>query len=839
MYRWLRTWGALAVIGVLSAALQGPSFAGTARTISLSIPSSTTTAAAITFSGTLTHSAKGSLIAIRRRSGSSWVVVGYTKTLNAAGSYTHAIKAPTTRGTYYFDTFAARTQTANSAVSPSRAVAVRTLVHVSLVASNRTPIDGRNVQLTGGVAPWVPGTPVVLQRSVGGATTWSNLVALSPNVSGHFARTVAPAPDIETRYRVVVIARGYYTSATSAIVSVLPQPVGLSWGPSSRPVPVTGFSNFVQCPSSSFCMLIGAESYQTWSGGSWSVTQSLPRPMSSNFGTPAPASCSVDGYCMLIDPSVNGTAYYSVFDGQTWATPVAFSPSDPIYLINSVACASATFCITTESDGSSLVWNGTSWTQTSNFGSQAQVTSYGDLVLCASPTSCWTQGGARWDGNAWTNVESVNTSSSSDRISCASATFCVDVDNTGTMRKYDGQNWLTVTSPWPTDEQTANPDVSCPSADFCVSVAGEAANPKATMVSTFDGTTWSTPALLHSQVGNTSQHVACPTTKTCFEVDGINLDGDTQMATYQHGTWGAPAPITQANYLSSLSCLPAGPCYTADLAGNLRTFDGSTWSSPTTVDPASGVTGISCATTTFCAVVDDRGGAVMETDGSWGSRQAVTEIDPGTGQLAPLESISCTADGACMASSNNGNAYQYENGVWAKVNVTSQTYSFGGSVACGSMNYCVSTGGYWWNGATWLRMPDHSGVTSNTAAGGPSAVTCFSASDCLVGFQAWQGFVPDAVHLVDGAWSGPTEVLGGPISQYGGGGASAMSCITATRCAAFSNDGLVTFTATGFASAGPLTFEPLPLTGLAAPEMSCVHGAFCVALADGFITVGH
>jgi len=382
------------------------------------------------------------------------------------------------------------------------------------------------------------------------------------------------------------------------------------------------------------------------------------------------------------------------------------------------------------------------------------------------------------------------------------------------MTSWDGHQWTPIAGPWPTGEQVTNAGVSCTSVSFCISVAQGPGTALDTLVSTYNGTSWTTPVELHAKIA-TNPLVACPNPSLCFEVDASGRHSDEEIASYSSGIWSKPSQITQANFLVTTSCVHGGECFGVDYAGEVLAFDGTTWSVPDVVDSASGVTDISCASSTFCAVIDDTGGVVIQNGGTWGSRQ--TPLPTGTG----FQSVSCTADGACMAITDNGIAEQYKSGLWTSTSAD----SVGGTVACGSMSYCVTQNGtdsQWWNGSSWAAIPNSPYVTT---------VVCTSTDDCLLGLGATFGHQPEAVHIVNGIPEGSVVPIGATNTLQTSYGPSSIACGDPTLCVANVYMQLNTF-GTGGYTPGPTT--PNRLDG----TLSCATDTLCVSVADGDVSVG-
>jgi hypothetical protein len=209
-----------ALLLVVATAPADVSAAAAVRTVSIQVPSATTTGASVAVRGTLSRTPKGSPVVIQRKVGTRWVAVASTRTTTAKGAFTTRFRAPLTGGTHRYRADAPRKGTLRRAVSTPRTTLVRVQVRASLSASNLTPVNGGAVTMSGTVAPWLAGTPVVLQRRVGTNPTWATTTTLRPDAGGRYRHSLVPLASATTRYRTVVTARGYRTSAVSPAVTV-------------------------------------------------------------------------------------------------------------------------------------------------------------------------------------------------------------------------------------------------------------------------------------------------------------------------------------------------------------------------------------------------------------------------------------------------------------------------------------------------------------------------------------------------------------------------------------------------------------------------------------------
>ena len=656
--RWFRGLSVICTATTVLVLVAAPSFASSARSISLSAPSTSTTGATVVVRGTLTNSPIGSLVIIRRRSGLSWIQVAAARTKTSSGSYSHSFRVPATRGTFYYDAYAPRTPTRLSAVSKTRAIVVRTQVRVSLTTSSASPPFGSSVTLTGTVTPWVAGTPTTLQRQVGAATTWISIAALSPAAGGQFSDVVIPASGATNRYRVVVTTRGYYQGATSPTALVTPQPAPpppppppppaqpLTWSTPTHFDAISGGPRSVSCPSTSFCVAVDQSgAVLTYDGSSWS--KPLPVDPWSPYGSFTSVSCPTTTYCVAVD----GAGRYSIYDGSTWSTPVA-TPDGTGY--GAISCPSITFCMAADSSGGVTTFNGSTWSDrnpvTSGTAFQREITG----LSCASATLCLlgTDGSQAYvfNGTAWSDPTAIGTlppgiGAESAVVSCASNTFCMALG--AATEIYNGTHWSTAAS-------GSGGSLTCLSSTFCMAFGLDTAYE-------FDGTSWTT---LNQLSGYVASSLACASTTFCISVDGTY----NRYATFDGTSWSQGASwmdVQRVPYLS-VSCVTSTFCMTSNgglgggSEGPQRVFDGITWSplSPST----SQASGIACATATWClaSIGAARIPAAAWDNGNW-TDVGLGDWSPSAGQPAPGD-FSCFIDtnhlASCISIDSAGNVVQ-------------------------------------------------------------------------------------------------------------------------------------------------------------------------------------
>jgi hypothetical protein len=122
----------------------------------------------------------------------------------------------------------------------------------------------------------------------------------------------------------------------------------------------------------------------------------------------------------------------SVFNGSTWTQP---GNIDNQGQLNSVSCASTTFCVMVDSNGAVLTWNGTSFSGPVSIATEPPLTGSNASGLTA--------------------------------VSCPTATFCRAVDSIGRVFAWNGTTWSAGTE---IDNGHALTSISCPTVSSCVAV---------------------------------------------------------------------------------------------------------------------------------------------------------------------------------------------------------------------------------------------------------------------------------------------------------------------------------------------------------------------------------
>jgi hypothetical protein len=314
------------------------------------------------------------------------------------------------------------------------------------------------------------------------------------------------------------------------------------WSAVASPSP-SGFAitfSGVSCVTSGWCMAVGSyrdsnDSPQVlaeeWNGASWSVV-----PVSSG-GELNSVSCPTTTDCTAVGQASDSVdALVERWNGSSWSEVANPSPppattttdvsgttsSSTSYLLQSVSCVSASFCMATgqsftsssftpaNSPGEQLFgnqvsslaekWDGASW--------QVVGSSGADLAAVSCLSSSWCMavgaGAEEWNGSSWSPLTTPSTASTTDQLnglSCVSSSDCLAVGSSGAAdgssttlsERWNGSSWTVEATP---DPNTTNNNyltgVSCVSSSFCIGVGGTGSGsiigPNITAV--WNGSTW-------------------------------------------------------------------------------------------------------------------------------------------------------------------------------------------------------------------------------------------------------------------------------------------------------------------------------------------------------------
>ncbi len=259
---------------------------------------------------------------------------------------------------------------------------------------------------------------------------------------------------------------------------------------------------------------------------------------------------------------------------------------------------------------------------------------------------------------------------------CVSATYCVAVgsDTAGTsvppftegdtlIETWDGESWSITPSPDVGGSGSVDvlDGVSCVTATDCLAVgydsAGGPGAVRATLIETFDGTSWSivaSPDVGGSSHSDALNGVACLSVTDCLAV-GDDDNGTTEVPlveSYNGTSWSVSSSAeTGPGYLTAISCTSAPYCVAIGLAsgsGAAETFDGTAWTASSSGPPNGATADVSCVSATDCTAVgvdsgNHGGGAFSLWNGTtWSDEPVVKPHDD-------FHSVTCVTATDCVA----------------------------------------------------------------------------------------------------------------------------------------------------------------------------------------------
>ena len=125
-----------------------------------------------------------------------------------------------------------------------------------------------------------------------------------------------------------------------------------------------------------------------------------------------------------------------MWDGHTWTQP---NDADTRGQLNSVSCASASFCVLVDSSGDVLTWNGLAFSAPASIATEPPLTGTDASgltgVSCPTPTFCRAVDSVGrvfgWNGTTWSAGMLIDNGHALTDISCPTTSFCVAVDRSG------------------------------------------------------------------------------------------------------------------------------------------------------------------------------------------------------------------------------------------------------------------------------------------------------------------------------------------------------------------------------------------------------------------------
>jgi hypothetical protein len=594
--------------------------------------------------------------------------------------------------------------------------------------------------------------------------------------------------------------------------------------------PDRGAPSAVGCASATFCVAVGSGITAVWNGTDWRDTTPA------GFGNASAVACPTVGRCLMSGGLGPAGGPPLLGDGTTWA-PTAdpqslFTPAADRQL----ACAGPDDCLAVV-DGTTnalAAWDGTSWRKVELPGPAYWP---GQTLACA-PGACLVTGrddgsvAARWDGTRF--VEAASPVVPIGDLACASPTFCLGRSPAlapGTVLRWDGTAWSSVTLPGVAEAQGTVGDMACGEPESCrvLTHAGAPGEPAHTEIVRWDGSTSGSPA---NGGPPTPAILACGAGDACVVVGSLPNGDDegpgTPVAARWDGTiWTPTAPpvhLRNDGRLTSVSCPTDSWCLAVGTAGNglrngwrldVQVWTGRSWSVLPGPDLAADYRPrVSCPTASSCTVVGLRGGTpARAVIARWDGQSWSTAEVPGA--ASGDADVSCAAPDACVARIGGDQVLSWDGARWTAMPLpetvgappngsdplTPEAHL--GFLACPAPDTCVVHGTrkaqdplgrtiwrpvfFHWAGGTWTEraapLPEGGGD------GGYGGLACPAADHCVAvgSVRGLPGTTPRGDFPAIATWDGTSWTAQRGPSSAVGGYFSAVSC-AGSRCLTLGSD---------------------------------------------------
>ncbi|GAA2739955.1 hypothetical protein GCM10009868_00160 [Terrabacter aerolatus] len=428
-------------------------------------------------------------------------------------------------------------------------------------------------------------------------------------------------------------------------------------------------------------------------------------------------------------------------------------------------------------------------------------------------------------------------------LACATSTWCLAVDNTGSYQVMSGSTWSKAVAAFP-----ASPDpewepvvtsltcpavgrcsaislgrvvefsnggwrsagapssgwtsLACPSTTYCVAVRRDGWS------TTRVGTTWTSPARIGTLRGVDWNDVSCQAAARCFAIASGSSTSSSWRGTLTGTAWSTGFLAGyQTGSLSSISC-SSSTCLA--LGEGVRVMVSGTAWSVRSMDPNPSYVStsqVSCASPTLCVALN------FDSVDRW-SGGSVVEHSRLSANIGRVRAVSCPRSGsACFAVDDRGRFYRWTpTSHWALTGTYVQTTGGVGRVGCRTADSCffVDRNGWLvaWNGARWTRSAKYFTQPATVQCSGPGF--CIAVENVNKVYRVWSG----------GAWGASKPM---PLA------AADVSCASPTLCLGVDEQGRVSrFNGSSWST---------PVTALTsqwsqAPGVSCPAGGPCMLVAS-------
>jgi hypothetical protein len=502
----------------------------------------------------------------------------------------------------------------------------------------------------------------------------------------------------------------------------------------------------------------------------------------------------------------------TIVRGQTWVGGGVMNPYRGVPV--DVSCPTATWCMSVDLYGESLVFSGGTW---ANRQRAAGSTVRGDLQFRAvsCPTTSWclaTMANHRlavWSSGTWTVVD---VDEEYEDVSCWRTNGCGLTVSWGSgIAAPDFARWTdgSVTAKVAVPNRDRGMDVSCPTSTcFFLTAAGST---RTLYVHRITGSTTFTTTRAGASPSWGWESLACSSATSCmvtFDNDFRTMSGSTWSSTKRIDYGSGETVTPEALSCSSSSVCTAVGSYWNGMAA--ARWNGRTWSAKRLGAGANTERAIDCPTSSSCTVVDERGRFNRWNGSAWTARAT---FDSSRGGLHTLE---CPSSSTCVATDNAGNALEWSStGGWSW-RLLSESAS---QLDCTSSSFCMTL--------DWLqdsrRVRTSAGwQPANTSSHVYGWVTCATTTRCFA-------VSSNVVHPFSPSRDGELQSLPADL----GNSFLAGDCGSSSFCLYVGSNGRsVSWNGSRWVSRGTV-----PGGEGAPPDVDCLSATFCVVAAGGSVSV--
>ncbi|WP_134739123.1 hypothetical protein [Nocardioides sp. 503] len=463
-------------------------------------------------------------------------------------------------------------------------------------------------------------------------------------------------------------------------------------------------------------------------------------------------SCPSVGFCASV------SQYGVVRTAPGTAGPWTERFTDHALRFTDISCATASFCLAVSESG--LMYGSDEPATESSWRVVLEQDHALTAVSCATPTLCAAAGRGPSGGGLWYSTDPLQTWDVQNYVdnppfadvSCAASpgTLCKGVDGQGEEMESISSpgspfaSWsianvvdhhVTVSCATPTScrgrAADSTTDLDCPTTSLCVEIdaAGTTAR-RSVGGGSFTSTT--THAEGMSAVGCVRGGTACVIGTT----DGRMISTDDAAA--PTATWTTSGVREELNSLTDVDCLSATACVAVDGTGHLLsssspTEGASAWTT-TQVNPSGrAAQKVDCPTVSLC-VVGYTDGEIVTVEDPFGARTATVRNVAGT---ATIRAVSCPSADLCVLGTQDDDLITSTaptTAAWVVDPIVTDDWV--SVVTCRTTTECYAVT----NGGHILSSTDpatddwfYEGDQPSTVEWAPRAMTCSSATRCLVG----------------------------------------------------------------------------------------------------------